>query len=374
MSTITADISPPATLVAPGLVVLLRRGPGGPVLVREPVLGEDLADAAGEFWRDRYLGRGLPQPDPATLRVVPLPGQQGGARFQGFALQSEPAAGAEPERLVFSLLAVEQVARRAEARLTAEGVLATGDKYHFELDVDPEPALPDDGIDIDFEGSVENRPLHLLGVPLAPLRERARLVGTDPGGLVPVFYTERVLERAEQFARQGATINPEFESGGVFAGVLCACPETGTFFQVVTEVYEVTDAEASPVSLEYSGKSWARIQSVIRARQQSDPAIELTGQCHGHNTLPGGGKTCAECLTKEVCTLTNIFASADDHAWTRAVFRGAPWCLCHVFGLSARGDRLHGLFTLHDGRLLERGFHVLPEFDPGGHPLTTVPR
>lgn len=365
--------SPPAaTLASPGLALLLRRGPGEAIIAREPITSDDLSDAAGEFWRDRFLGRGLPQPEPEEVRVVAIPGKQGGARFRGFTLDFGPAAGDPDERVVFSLLALEPAARRAEARLTAEGKLQTGDKYHFELDVDTAPAPPAVGIDVDFETSVERRPLQLLRLPIAPLLAQARLVGSDPGGLFPVFYTEEGLARAEEFSRKGATINPDFESGGVFAGVLCACPESDTFFHVVTDVFAVTDADASLVSLEYSGKSWSRIETVIRARRKSQPAIALTGQCHGHNAIPG--EPCAECHTREVCTLNNIFASADDHAWTRAVFHGAPWCLCHIFGLSARGDRLQGLFTLHDGRLLERGFHVLPDFNPDGHPLMAVPR
>jgi hypothetical protein len=59
-----------------------------------------------------------------------------------------------------------------------------------------------------------------------------------------------------------------------------------------------------------------------------------------------------------------VFLSQDDRRWTRAVFARQPWQLCHIFGLAARGDRVHGLFGLHGGRLRERGFFVLPEFDP----------
>ena len=56
--------------------------------------------------------------------------------------------------------------------------------------------------------------------------------------------------------------------------------------------------------------------------------------------------------------------SHDDWNWTRAVFRRQPWQLCHIFGLNARHERDQGLFGLRDGRLLERGYHVLEDFDP----------
>ena len=367
----------PATLAAPGLVIVIRRGPGDPVLARERVLRGDLTDAAGEFWRDLCLGRGNPDCRPADLglQVEPIPNGSATAGYRGFALLAGPdSLPAGRNRLEFSTRALEPAARRAEARLASAGTLKSGDKCYFEIEADPDPVDPAAGFDLDFDATVECRPLHLLEVPLAPLLETAHVVGPDPAGFFPVFYTRHVLARAEEFSRKGATVNPSFESGGVLAGVLCRCPDSAAFFVVVTDVFEVTDAEASLVSLEYSGKSWSRIQTVIRARRQSEPAIELTGQCHGHNFLPNEGKTCDGCASREVCTLNNVFASADDSQWTRSVFAGAPWCLCHIFGLSARGDLLQGLFTLHDARLQQRGFHVLPDFASGGHPVKTIAR
>ncbi|MEM1294305.1 MAG: hypothetical protein AAGH89_03000, partial [Verrucomicrobiota bacterium] len=68
----------------------------------------------------------------------------------------------------------------------------------------------------------------------------------------------------------------------------------------------------------------------------------------------------------------NLFVSSDDKNWTRAVFSQQPWQLCHIFGLTARKDRINALFSLHDARLMRRGYHTIPGFDPAAHPSISV--
>ncbi len=257
------------------------------------------------------------------------------------------------------------------------GTLKAGETVYYQLEEDPAGANPAGGSEKppqeeEFELTVRNPPLHLLRVPLGPLLGEARLVGEGKADVFPVFYTEEAFGKAEQCSRKGAEINPRFESGAVLAGFLCTCPESGELFVVVTDTFEVTDAESTLVSLEYSGKSWARIQAVIKARQVADPAVRILGQAHGHNFVPNDGQTCADCPKLEVCSSSNVFASTDDRNWTRAVFVRQPWALCHIFGLTARGDLVQGLFTLHDARLLKRDFHILPGFDPGRHQTCTI--
>ena len=58
-----------------------------------------------------------------------------------------------------------------------------------------------------------------------------------------------------------------------------------------------------------------------------------------------------------------MFVSAGDQTWSRAVFARQPWKLCQIFGWNARRERVEGLFGLRDGRLLERGYYVIPDFD-----------
>jgi hypothetical protein len=72
---------------------------------------------------------------------------------------------------------------------------------------------------------------------------------------------------------------------------------------------------------------------------------------------------CAECVHRAVCTSTSAWASEDDQVWHKAVFARQPWALCHIFGLTARGEPSDRLYGLADGRLQSRGFYVLPDFD-----------
>ena len=51
-----------------------------------------------------------------------------------------------------------------------------------------------------------------------------------------------------------------------------------------------------------------------------------------------------------------------DETWHASVFARQPWALCHIFGLTARGEPVHRLFGLKDGRLQARGFYLLPDF------------
>jgi hypothetical protein len=177
-----------------------------------------------------------------------------------------------------------------------------------------------------------------------------------------VLFTEAALASSERFARKGAALQGRVETGAVLAGPLATCPDSRECFLVVSEAFEVTDADQTTFSLAYTGKSWARIQTLLEMRQRTDPALAVRGQAHGHNWRPG--EPCDGCLKQPICSLTNVFVSEEDQTWTRAVFAHDPFRLCHIFGFSARGDALDGLFSLRDGRLQKRGYFVLPGFNP----------
>jgi hypothetical protein len=100
----------------------------------------------------------------------------------------------------------------------------------------------------------------------------------------------------------------------------------------------------------------------MKARQTrpATRAHRILGQCHGHNFLPANGAPpCELCAKVKVCSRTSVFVSQDDRLWTQAVFARQPWQQCLIYGLNARNERVHSLFGLRDGRLLERGYHVL---------------
>jgi hypothetical protein len=361
MTTIAMQAPPVA------LAVALRADEDGPELTREPASEADLLDAHSEFWLHGCLRKGRPDVrlEEFPYRLVPLL-KDGGPRCSGFAL--EDGADDRPTiRCEFSIHALGDVAERAAERLRATKQLKTGDLYYYEVIADrrPRPSGAGQADDVLFTVTAKPAPLTYLTLPLAPLLKKARTVGELDEHTYPVFYTEEVLARAERFARKGGDSTPPIETGAVLVGPLCHCPETGEFFGVVCDALEVHDAEKTQFSLTYSSKSWARIQAVMKARQSqaATRAHRILGQCHGHNFLPANGAPpCEHCLKVKVCTRTTVFVSADDRTWTRAVFSRQPWQLCHIYGLNARNEKVEGLFGLRDGRLVERGYHVIPEF------------
>lgn len=379
-STTTVDNAPPMTdfTSGTGLHLALHLPAGGAVLAREQITKLDFSDAATETWRECCLRKGRTEVALADFpaRFVPIRSKSTPSRYTGYALEVAGPAG-EKARCEFSISSLEPVARRAADRLLKSGVIQAGDEYVYELDVDPagNTAAPAPGEDdSSLDADIVIPPLRFLEVPLRPLLDRARPENMAEDGVFPVFYTETARADAERFSRKGAVINPRFESGGVLVGPFCSCPETGEFFVVVTDVFEVMDAEQGIISLEYTSKSWSRIQAVIKARQSEHPAVRMLGQCHGHNYLPNNGEICAVCLQLPVCNASNLFPSEADKTWTSAVFAKQACRLCHIFGLTARGDLINGLYGLRDAQLLERGFRVIPNFNPDEYETKPAPQ
>jgi hypothetical protein len=371
----TQSLTAPQVLQAPtwSLAVAVRLAEDGPEAAREAVTERDLADAYSESWLQCCLRKGHPDIpfEDFRPRLVPLFRETGAPFCTGFALEATTPTG-EAARCEFTVHGVGSTAVRAVQRLIASGSMKASDTYYYELLANRRPMLPPtrrgeapavEAISV----TARNPTLTYLDVLLPPLLRQARTVGAVDERSYHVFYTEEALARAERCARKGARSQPPIETGAVLIGPLCSCPETGEFFLVVSDALEVHDAEGTEFTLTYSGQSWARIQAVLRARQArpATRAQRLAGQCHGHNFLPGGGAPpCAACHQVQECSRTSVFVSLQDRTWSRAVFSRQPWQLCHLFGLNARGEQVQCLYGLRDGRLLERGYHVLPEFRP----------
>ncbi len=355
---------------AGSLVVTIHLERGGREIEREAVLAADLAEARSEAWLQGRLRRGrfTPPLEDLATRVEPI---RAGKREYclGYAIEVL-APDAEPTRHTFSILSLQHVAARAARRLVAKGILRPEDVYYYELvDCPRGPRVneppPADSL---FAVTATMEPLRFLEVPLDELLTRATPTGPPAkASEFPVFYTRAALEQAERFARRGARWERPVETGAVLVGTLCSCPHSGELSIVVCEVLEARDADRKTFSLTYSGKTWQRIQTAVRAMQQ-DPerqTFRIVGQCHGHNFPPETGSVpCNECPHVADCNLTSVFVSTDDLLWSRAVFSGQPWNLCHIFGQDARGEPVQSLYGVRDGRLRDRGFHVLPDFAP----------
>lgn len=368
--TIRSEQTPPADSapepVEPAdLAVILRRENHGPELAREPVLDGDLADARATQWRDGWLRKGQPGVpfEALSFRMVPRFLNGSGPRCESLLLEASDRSGQTFCREL-APEAFHDVATRGAQPLLEAGVLKPEDLYYYEVAVQRRPPAAADDVVPSFTVTSKNPPLAYLKVPLKPLLERAKAIGPVEDGEFPVIFTAEAVLEAERYARKGVDADPPAETGAVLIGSLCACPETRELFLVVCDTLEVRDAEGSSFSLSYTDKTWARIQAVMRAKQ-AEPATRtyrIVGQAHGHNFLPG--RSCAECEKAKQCKLTTAFISADDRTWSRAVFSKQPWHVCLIFGLDARGERVHALYGLRDNRLVQRGFHAVRDFDP----------
>ena len=344
---------------------------GGPVVLREPVNEDDLIDPLSECWLESVLrkGRTHVELDGLLRQVVPL-FSESGPTCLGYTLEVSDPNG-HTGRRDFTIRSLEGVASRGAQRLIDRGDMRQGDLYYYEVLAERRPAVSvPAAVDVpSLEGQACTRPIAPLDVPIPPLLERGRAVGPQDLDAFRVFYTEAAFARAETLARKGADSHPAVETGGVLIGSLARCPETGDLFVLVLDVLEASDADQKEFSLYYSSQTWGRIQAVLKA-MESQPATRtyrMLGQFHGHNFIPAdGAPPCEVCPRVEVCGRSSVFVSTDDVNWTRAVFRRQPWHISHIFGLNARRENVHGLFGLRDGRLLERGFHVIPEFKMEG--------
>jgi len=353
------------TRAAVSLAILLRDKETRRLLAREPVTDADLAEARCEAWRETHLRKGRFDValEEAVLRQRPVFKQEGDSRCAGFVFQT-PANGTPAAQCGFTIHALNHVATRASNRLVAAQTIQPGHACVYEIMVDDttRPAV----IDADpFSMKVSTPPLQVLGVPLAELIAASQAEGEGVNGIHPVFFTVEALAEAERISRRGEREQPPVETGGALVGMLLGCPATGEFGVVVTGIIEAVAAEQKLTSLLFTQESWSRILPIIRARRAAQPTLRLLGNAHGHNFLPNGGKVCERCATAAKCDLSGVFHSDDDRQWMQSCFPRQPWALSLIFGFTARGDRVRGLFGLHDGRWLERGFYVLPEFDPG---------
>ena len=348
------------------LTVVLRKDHRGPEVAREPVLDSDVADVYAQLWLDGWLRAGRPDVpyEALSLQITARLADGAGSKVEKLVFQaSDPegrARSMQPTTHVF-----QDVATRASQALLGQEILRPEDLYFYEVAIRNRPPEPEaDDPALRFTVTARNTPLEYLTVPIKPLVERAETVGKADDRVTPVFYTADALRRAQRYARKGADDRPPTETGAVLVGPLCSCPETGELFVVICDALEARDAEGSSLSLEYTGKTWARIQRVVRAKQ-SQPATRayrIVGQTHGHNVLPGG--SCEECEKAGECKLTSVFVSHDDRTWSQAVFAKQPWHACHIFGLNARGEHVHALFSLQENRLEQRAFYVISDFDP----------
>jgi hypothetical protein len=347
--------------------VNLKLQPDGPAIHCEPVLPADLIEIYSEVWLNAYLRKGRPEIGFNDLAYRLLPEFINGSNHRCGRLvveskQSDGHIAHSPNNVE----ALRKVAERGAKGLLGKGILVFGQPYFYEVIACESPqAKYTRTQDVLVEGEpskIKYAPLNYRENRISPLIKRATAVGAVHEG-VPIFFKMRTYTKAEQFSRKGARYNHPVESGAVVLGWLGACPDTGEFFVVASEVIELVDTLQNKISLTYTDKTWANVQAVLRERQ-STPATRaerIVGQSHGHNFLPCfGKKECGQCEEQQRCAATSVFVSENDLLWSRCVFSRQPWAFCQIFGLDARGTRVQQMYGFRQGRLVKRGFYVIP--------------
>jgi hypothetical protein len=354
-----------------GMHLHLERG--GDVVAIEPVIRGDLVDLAAEVWFDMGFRRGFTKLALDHVRVLMSPVHREdpeiGRYCAGLELVARDPAGGRFRRF-FPRESLQHVAARGARRLIAAGRLGAGALYYFALGPaeGAAPWRPGEAAAVPLAGPPGRAVPGALSIPIERFRERAEPVGGPAAteGHYPVFFTREARERAERIARKGGETQPPVETGGLYVGELCVCPDTHEAFSVVAEVLEATAAESTKYSLTYSGPTWARIQAILRARRKQSATRHhrVLGQGHGHNFLPfGGAEPCEDCAHVAVCTRTTAYLSADDRTWCRAVFSGEPWQISQVFGLDARSRPVEAFYGQRGGTLVRRYYAVIDDFD-----------
>jgi hypothetical protein len=361
----------PKRSLASRFALSIRREKHGPETKRVPVPAADVRDFKQELLLKYALRRGMPGAtlDDVTIEMSPVYDAKGsGSLCRGLRVVVVNSRG-DTFRQDYNAYLFSDVATRAVTELIGDGVLTLEDTYHYELVIDesvgasPDPA----SAGMSFGSGPTQEPLQYLTYELESLMSQAHPEGEPNSEHFPVFYTADAYQRAERFARRGADTHPPRETGAALIGSACSCPESGEFYVVITDALEATDAVEKKGSLSYTGKTWLSLQAILRSiqLQPETRTYRFLGQAHGHNFLPlDGAPPCKMCSAVKVCSRTSVFVSIDDRAWTQAVFAGAPYALCHIFGLNARHEQVHGLYSLYENRLTQRGFYIIPEFDP----------
>jgi hypothetical protein len=347
--------------------VNLMLQPGSRTIHCEPVLPADLIEIYSEVWLNNYLRKGHPEIRFNDLEYRLFPELSNGSRQRcsRIVVESKQSDGSIVQ-CPNGVDIFRTVAERGAKKLLETQTLIFGQPYFYDVAAGERPLEKTaNGSSLHAHGNISKisyKPLEYREASISALIENATAVG-PVNSSVPIFFNKQVYIKAEQFSRKGARYNPPVESGAVVLGWLGACPQTGEFYVVAAEVVELSDTLQNKISLTYTDKTWANIQTVLKDRQSTPAgrADRIIGQSHGHNFLPCfGKKDCHHCEDQKECSATSVFVSDDDLLWSRCVFSRQPWAFCQIFGLDARGAPVQQMYGFKQGRLVKRGFYIIP--------------
>ncbi|KYK23607.1 hypothetical protein AYK24_07290 [Thermoplasmatales archaeon SG8-52-4] len=358
------------------LKIVIRSSPDGPIIAEKVVKDADLSNHYTEMWREGYLRKGYMNISihDMTYSLEPVFDSSRNSNddqvCEGFIIETMNP-GNKLTKKKYSIYSLDLAALRIIKNLLVTKNKKQKNQVYYNVIAHHQSTLikeADDG----SANSVkclkvkkrESKPLRYIQLPLDSILDKATGNNIN-GNTYPVFYTNEAFEKAEKMARKGACLNPAVETGALLIGVLGSCPKSKEFYVIIKDVLELCEADQSMYSLTPSSRTWKQIQDHIKSLQhQSETSLfNILGQCHGHNFVPEK----PEDSGKPNSIVSSAFLSAEDRVWSEAVFNQEPCQLCHIFGYDQNENKVDSLFGLKDGRLLQRGYYLLPEFNLKSH-------
>jgi hypothetical protein len=336
------------------------------LLAREPVTFTDLLPARDETWW-HGLQAGVLGTDLARLELhLSADAEENGSHLRGYSIELRESG--RSFRRHFSMSSLAPAAQRIAHRLVEQKTIQEDEDYRFFLTVVPPEETGSPPQSEKVRVTRRSEPLVFENGRLADFLDRSELLAGSPEpeeGAAPqphLFVSEEVWQQGHQQARRGG----ERESAAVWTGRVFRDTESPAAFLVLDACIEAEHATEQPLSVTFSGETWARVREVLQLRRRhlKRPHERLIGTVHGHNFGPQpdaeGRQACAACATAKVCGRTTAVLSTADLDWHRAVFAGQPWAVSLVWGHSARGEdwRMYGLA---DATLTPRPVRLLRE-------------
>ena len=324
---------------------------GGQILER--VVADIDWDSAIESTRFTGIRRGKLPPVMTTGRsiVQPVwhpkykPPYLSGFRMTVFGDDSDEASAEIPSSYI------EELARRASARLVERGVLKPDSWFQYLVSAVPDAtaleAKPVEALPFSVEEVPQPLPLH-AGC-LRDLLGNGVRFGAMTAGDMPVFIPQGVLNEASELTRQAGAD----ETGGILIGHLLRGPGSPEIFAKITAQIPAKHTRAGLTKLTFTADTWAAVQGAISLRGQDEIYL---GWWHSHSYLK---ELCRDCekRTDGTCTANASFMSVEDVALHRTCFPRA-FSLALVISDSPCSGLGWELFGWRHGMVVPRGFHI----------------
>lgn len=336
-------------------VVELTAREDGRLLRRFPVkTGWESAQECVGFQASRAVGQLVPLSE-MDLCLEPLwEDGMNGPRTRGFklTLQENGNAAAAQE---FSFTYFRQQARDMGDQLVKEGVLRAGEEFLYRLLAfvrqDDVPTNPMPAFTVTL---VEN-PTPLKDVCFAELSVEAEAFGEQTDGDMPVFIPQDVLEEIAVLSEQAGAV----ETGGVLIGHLCrdaGIPDLGV---LITAQIPARHTEGAIDKLVLTSNTWAAVRAAIELRGRDELILSWW---HSHPAKHWCSVQCPPDRRRQCPLTTMSFFSADDVCLQETVFPKA-FHSALVVTLTDEDPR-HALFGWRQGKVCQRGFHILRSARP----------